>query len=290
MKENSIEEDIKILKELGQKYYKNGEIKIKALSGAKYIWALQNLLSDYKRVLKENELLRKDIESWNKYYEEIEEEQIEMSNKNCELEFEVEELQKENEELEEINNELEAEKNEAIRRYNFETIPIQKIKDKIKEIDKKIKYEENEKVVIYLHKQKNILQELLESEEQVMNEEEKKAIKMLDKFITEHKFYNIKHSDNLEDNTEIVLNLIEKLQKENEELKNQEATARKINELLVQRYSNSIPVEKVKDKIEELNNISNAEKLEDTMIGENYTITELVQYVLQKLIEEREEK
>lgn len=31
MKENSIEEDIKILKELGQKYYKNGEIKIKAL-------------------------------------------------------------------------------------------------------------------------------------------------------------------------------------------------------------------------------------------------------------------
>lgn len=43
--------------------------------------------------------------------------------------------------------------------------------------------------------------------------------------------------------------------KENEELKNQEATARKINELLVQRYSNSIPVQKVKDKIEEYKNI-----------------------------------
>ncbi len=43
-------------------------------------------------------------------------------------------LQKENEELEEINNELEAEKNEAIRRYNFETIPIKKVKDKIEEI------------------------------------------------------------------------------------------------------------------------------------------------------------
>ena len=52
-----------------------------------------------------------------------------------------------------------------------------------------------------------------------MNEKEKKATKMLDKFITEHKFYNIKHSDNLEDNIEIVLNLIEKLQKENKELK-----------------------------------------------------------------------
>ena len=45
---------------------------------------------------------------------------------------------------------------------------------------------------------------------------------------------------------------LKKLQKENEELKNQEATARRINELLVQRYSNSIPVQKVKDKIEEL--------------------------------------
>lgn len=43
-----------------------------------------------------------------------------------------------------------------------------------------------------------------------------------------------------------------KLQKENEELKNQEATARRINELLVQRYSNLIPVQKVKDKIEEI--------------------------------------
>lgn len=43
--------------------------------------------------------------------------------------------------------------------------------------------------------------------------------------------------------------------KENEELKNQEATARKINELLVQRYSNSISVQKVKDKIEEYKNM-----------------------------------
>lgn len=48
---------------------------------------------------------------------------------------------------------------------------------------------------------------------------------------------------------------VEKLQKENEELKNQEATARKINELLVERYSTSIPVQKVKDKIEEYKNI-----------------------------------
>ena len=47
----------------------------------------------------------------------------------------IEKLQKENEELKEINNELEAEKNEAIRRYNFETIPIKKVKDKIEYLE-----------------------------------------------------------------------------------------------------------------------------------------------------------
>ena len=49
----------------------------------------------------------------------------------------IEKLQKENEELKEINNELEAEKNEAIRRYNFETISIKKVKDKIEELKSK---------------------------------------------------------------------------------------------------------------------------------------------------------
>lgn len=81
----------------------------------------------------------------------------------------IEKLQKENEELREkwnkdthiLQNELDLTNADKINNY----IPVQKVKDKIKEIDKKIKYEENEKVVIYLHKQKNILQELLESEE-----------------------------------------------------------------------------------------------------------------------------
>ncbi len=49
-----------------------------------------------------------------------------------------------------------------------------------------------------------------------------------------------------------------------------------------------IPVQKVKAKIEELNDVSNAEELEDTMDGKNYTITELVQYVLQELLESEE--
>lgn len=51
----------------------------------------------------------------------------------------------------------------------------------------------------------------------MLSEEEKKAIEMLDKFITEHKLFNIKQSDGLEKNIDIVINLIEKLKKELEE-------------------------------------------------------------------------
>ena len=52
-----------------------------------------------------------------------------------------------------------------------------------------------------------------------MNKEEIEAIEMLDKFITEHELFNIKQADNLEGNIKIALNLIDKQQKENEELK-----------------------------------------------------------------------
>lgn len=51
---------------------------------------------------------------------------------------------------------------------------------------------------------------------------------------------------------EHILSDYKRVLKENEELKNQEATARKINELLVQRYSNSISKQKIKDMIEEI--------------------------------------
>ena len=56
----------------------------------------------------------------------------------------------------------------------------------------------------------------------------------------------------LELSLDYILRDYKRVLKENEELKNQEATQRKINELLLQRYSNSISVQKVKDKIEEL--------------------------------------
>ena len=79
----------------------------------------------------------------------------------------IEKLQKENEELKEINNELEAEKNEAIRRYNFESIPVSLVEEKIEELNKLITEAQKElgsaskEYTIYVY-QKDILQELLE--------------------------------------------------------------------------------------------------------------------------------
>ena len=157
-----------------------------------------------------------------------------------------------------------------------------------------------------------------------MNEEEKKATKMLDKFITEHKFYNIKHNDNLEDNIEIVLNLLEKLQKENEEIRiknnaikrESESYAEYMirlniekqdyfekyryhlqqNESLTKEFSNVIPVQKVKDKIEEiLNNKEYRIVFEgNAEFPDDATIINAQKYIklekMQELIEEREEK
>ena len=93
----------------------------------------------------------------------------------------------------------------------------------------------------------------------------------------------------------LLSNLIEKLQKENEELKENDnkytihLTDEQYNKVIeiVQNNINQRWIRKVKDKIEKLNDESHAEELEDIMIGKNYTITELVQYVLQELIEER---
>ena len=88
-----------------------------------------------------------------------------------------------------------------------------------------------------------------------MTKEQKEAIEELEEFIKGPcetcKYCEAAYKLNRKNIIQL-LSLNKKLQKENEELKNQEATARRINELLVQRYSNSIPVQKVKDNIEKL--------------------------------------
>lgn len=81
---------------------------------------------------------------------------------------------------------------------------------------------------------------------------------------------------------------IKKLQKENEELKNQEATARKINELLVQRYSNSIPIQKIKDIQKEKEWALESYYCDEADYKQSQAIG--AWSVLQELIEESEEK
>ena len=111
-----------------------------------------------------------------------------------------------------------------------------------------------------------------------MNEGEKKAID----FLKETNFDYLEY-DMCVSSVEIISNLVERLQKENEELKNQEATQRKINELLVQRYSNSISVQKVKDNIEEIDKIYNDIPEDEGNFAKAILIKE--KQVLQELLE-----
>ena len=78
----------------------------------------------------------------------------------------IENLLKRYKELEEMlkhrikyTRELEQDLFENARNY---VIPISVIQNKIDEINEEIKHEDNEKVIIWLHKQRKVLQELLE--------------------------------------------------------------------------------------------------------------------------------
>ncbi len=129
MKGNSIEEDIKNIEEIIELSKEEIDAKdenITAILDIEDLISLEHILSDYKRVLKENEELKKSKITYEKFRD------IQEKNKNI------------------VDN-------------NY--IPKQKIKDKIEEINKMIAYEHNDAVIIQLGKQKRVLQELLESEE-----------------------------------------------------------------------------------------------------------------------------
>lgn len=108
-----------------------------------------------------------------------------------------------------------------------------------------------------------------------MNEEEKKAIEYLDKY-TKWETYGER---NLEKDIMTALNLIEKLQKENEELK---ADNYELNNRITDLLEN-IPVQKVKDKIEEIQE-------EGYWLFTTDRDSDKCVEVLQELIEERKVK
>lgn len=77
----------------------------------------------------------------------------------------IDRLQRENEDLRILKDDLEDRRFIYTDTPEFEDayIPKSKIRDKIKELENEIKYEENEKVLVQLGKQKMVLEELLES-------------------------------------------------------------------------------------------------------------------------------
>lgn len=138
--------DIKILENMLNKessiYKKNrrGNKEIKFEVNSNYYKAIENLLTRYKQLKKENE-------EWQRAYQEEKDKQFE--------------LLRENKELKEDNEQLDATKNEAIRRYNFETIPKSKVEEKLEE-----QYE-----LFNSKNQKQYSQEIVDVLEELLGEE-----------------------------------------------------------------------------------------------------------------------
>lgn len=162
---NSIEEEIETLEELRTHGYAmllmKYEDRIK--TNRKIDQALEHIVSDYKKVLKENEILKEEKEqAWGEWNN-LEQGSYETEQK---LKQQIKELRKENEELkndyENLNNSV------VVKNYYIKnSITVQKVKDKIEHYQKLQhnyieKYDEiNEGLQAMI----SALQELLESEE-----------------------------------------------------------------------------------------------------------------------------
>lgn len=121
-----------------------------------------------------------------------------------------------------------------------------------------------------------------------MTKKEEKAIQMLEKFIAEHKFYNIKQSDNLEENIETVLDLYKKQKEKNKELEEKDiASSKVIVEQCDYIQNKSISIEKIIKSIKILNKLEKQE-LKGTKGQDRYYIKQKYMYTrnsLQDLLE-----
>ena len=222
MKENSIEEDIKIVEnylansamnEIDSNFFKNSGWETVDLEIPK---SMQHILSDYKRVLKENEIYKKNSEI--------------MSKENLST---AEQLKVEIKENFRLKNQLENNRKEYQETYKD-------VREELKELKK-----ENEEL---LQEKINNQKIIVLAQNDMLNyqagfEDGKNGRTSAVQSIIENRQYYI-----FQKQIEKYERHIEKLQKENEELKadNYELNNR-ISDLL-----DNIPVQEVKDKIEEL--------------------------------------
>ena len=169
MKENSIEETIKQLELIlkARKIHKEcvGESCINCNPDIEALTNSIEFLSDYKRVLKENEILKKEkVQAWEEWNN-LEQGSYETEQK---LKQQIKESQRENEELKERIREHTLLISPYYIEKNF--IPVQKVKDKIEEEKLPLIIvggRRNKKTLEYGIQlgRRQALQELLESEE-----------------------------------------------------------------------------------------------------------------------------
>ena len=196
MKENSREEDIILLKDFTEGNFKRDKLEnYKGSYKMGYFYykdiqqALEHILSDYKRVLKENEELKEDRKNNNEMiafaqnellnymsgYEEgkkhkmtavaqvVENQQYYIVRKQMEkYEEHIKRLQKENEEWQRAYQEEKDKQFDFINKISSnDSIPVQKVKDKIEKLKINLVNMQGEELLIYESKI-DVLQELLE--------------------------------------------------------------------------------------------------------------------------------
>ena len=157
MKENSIERDIHLLESYAGMTHKMNDNQ----GRPKLDQAIEHILSDYKRVLKENEILKKEKEQAWEEWNNLEQGSYETEQK---LKQQIKESQRENEELK--NQEETARKvNELLVERYSTSIPVQKVKDKIRKNEEIIDISNDGDLIHELLQKNKVYEELLESEE-----------------------------------------------------------------------------------------------------------------------------
>lgn len=265
--ENTIEEEIEILEELRTHGYAmllmKYEDRIK--TNRKIDQALEHIVSDYKRVLKENEILKEEKEQAWEEWNNLEQGSYETEQK---LKQQIKELRKENEGLNNRCRNLDTEAQAYLEELAGDNTLTKRT---IKQLQ-----EENEEL-------KNKYATFIKMSSEVIANSILKS-KLKEFFSSRLEKYQEADDGKYEQDylTRGELELVDRYKE-----------CKEIAKIILEEEINSevpqncIPTSLVKEKIEKLDNVDNAEALEDLMNRQNYTITELVQFVLREILKEK---